>query len=88
MNTDIRCPGCNGGDLSTAGAGLRHCPRCGATLVYRFQWAPLLGLAVLGVLLGLGSGLLFAGKAAFMIGPLVALAAFTMRSRFRALQKV
>ena len=86
---DIRCPECNGGNLSKTGAGLRRCPQCGATFTYRIRWVLLLGTAVaLGMLLGLTNALLFEGKATFMIGPLVILGIILMGRRFRKLQKV
>lgn len=89
MTETNRCPQCGAPDLSEAGAGLRHCPRCGATLAYRTQWLPVIGVAVaLSMLLGLASALLLRGRAALLIGPVAMLAIGIAAPRFRRLQKV
>ena len=89
MTTDIRCPECGGATVAEAADGRRHCPQCGATLAYRTQWLPLLGVALaLSALLGLGSALFFEGKAAFLIGPLAVLTVIFTSRVFRKLQKV
>jgi uncharacterized paraquat-inducible protein A len=89
MSTEIRCPECRSATVSEAGEDRRRCPQCGASLRYRPQWLPLLVTAIaLSSLLGVGSALLFDGKAPFLIVPLTVPFLILLSKRFRKLQKV
>jgi DNA-directed RNA polymerase subunit RPC12/RpoP len=87
MSQEIRCPECGG--TTVTDDGRRRCPQCGARLAYRPRWLPLLAAAIgLSLLLGVGSALLFDGKAAYLFVPLSVPALLFFSRRFRKLQKV
>ena len=86
--SEMRCPECSGGTVSDED-GRWRCPHCGARLAWRPQWLPLLGSAIgFSMLMGVGTALLFDGKAAFLIVPLTVPALLYFSRRFRKLQKV
>jgi hypothetical protein len=94
MAHEIRCPECGGPDVQPAQAGERRCVTCGATLVYRTAWIPILVTwALVGAVIGLLSNLVFAalelqwGQTARMLvfGALTGVVATLLSRRFRTL---